>query len=108
MIGKRLITDVEAKRAQIFDCKHSRCTGIPLSESVNLPNPGNKLGDVCDSIVDVQILVAKILFLHKIVIERFSYAVSTGIKYGFAFQHPFLFGDIIISDLSCKFIDALE
>ena len=108
VIGKRFIADVEAKRAQVFDCKHCRCTGISLTESVNLPNSGNKLSDVCDSIIDVQILIAKILFLHEIEIKRFTYTVGTGIKYSFAFQHPLPFGDIVIPDLSCKFIDALE
>ena len=53
MIGKRFVADVEAKRAQIFDCKHCCCTGIPLTKSVNLPNPRYKLSDMRDSIVDV-------------------------------------------------------
>lgn len=90
MIGKRFVANVEAKRAQVFDCEHCRCTGVPLTESVNLPNAGYKLGYMRDSIVDVQILIAEILLLHKIIIERFAYAVGTGIKNGFAFQHPLL------------------
>ena len=108
MIGKRFIADVEAKRAQVFDCKHCCCTGIPLTESVNLPNSGYKLGYMCDSLVDIQVLITEILLLHEIIIERFAYAVGTGIKNSFAFQHPLPFGDIVIPDLSCKFIDTLK
>ena len=61
-----------------------------------------------DSVANVQILIAEILLLHKIIIKSFSYAVGTGIKYGLTFQHPLLFGDIVIPDLSCEFIDTLE
>ena len=66
MIGKRLVTDVESKRTQVFDSKHCRSTSISLTESMNLPYAGNKLCDVNDSIVDIQILIAKIFLLHEI------------------------------------------
>lgn len=76
MICKRFIADVETESTQVFDCERCHCTGIHLTESVNMSNLRNKLCSVNDSIVDVQILIAKILLLHEIVIERFSYTVS--------------------------------
>lgn len=93
MTGKRFVADVEAKRAQVLDGKHCRRAGVALTESVDLPNSRDESGYVRDGIVDVQILIAEILLLLEIIIERFAYAVGTGIQNGLSFQHPLVFGD---------------
>ena len=108
MPGKGVVLNIEAERAQVFDGENSRCAGVTLPEGMDLPDAGNKPGNVRNGFADIQIPVVEIPLRLEILIEGLANDTRSGIENRVPPQHPFLLADIVIPDFSGKGIDILE
>ena len=69
VFGQEVVADGEAHCPEIFDRKDCRGSGVAFTEWVDLPDTGNKLGKVTDHLGVIEILVAELLFIVKVVLQ---------------------------------------
>ena len=97
------------KKAQI----KSDFSNLLLTEKLSswrktLPDTGNELGKVPDHFVVIDILVAELLFIVKVVLQSPFDFRKTYIEHGFTTQYPFIFGNVAIPESSCELENAFK
>ena len=98
---ERIVIDTEPKGFHILNHKHGGGSCVSLAERVNLPNIRCEFCKVLHRCFNRQSLIGELFFGGKIIIQRVLYAVEISINNRFAVQYPFLFGNVILTDLSC-------
>ena len=61
-----------------------------------------------DGIIHTHAVVTELTLLANVVFQRFADGVGTGVIHGFAPQHLFTLGDVIVADATGKLEDALK
>ena len=108
VFGKEVVAYSKAHRTQIFDCKDCRGSGVALSEGVNLPDTGNKLGKVPDHLCVIEVLVAELFFYIEIVLQSPFDFRETHIEDRFTMQYPLFLGNVAVAESSCELDDAFK
>ena len=75
---------------------------------MDLPEVRDELRNVADALVDTEASVIEALFQVKIIVEGIADGIRAGVYDRLAPQHPFLFGDVIVADLSGEFVDSVK
>ena len=96
---ERIVIDTEPKGFHILNHKHGGCSCVALTEGMNLPNVRCKFCKMLYRRFNRQPLIGKLFFGGKIIIQRVFYAVKISIDNRFVVQYPFLFGNVILTDL---------
>ena len=97
---ERIVIGTEPKGFHILNHKHGGGSCVPLAEGMNLPNVRCKFCKVPYRCFNRQSLIGKLFFGGKIIIQSIFYTVKICIDNCFAVQYPFLFGNVVLSDLS--------
>ena len=51
ILSKNIVCHIKAQRAQIFDKEYRRCSGVALTENMDLPQSGNKKREMMDDLI---------------------------------------------------------
>ena len=105
---ERIVIDAEPKGFHILNHKHGGGSCVTLAKGMNLPNIRCKFCKVFHRRFNRQSLIGEQLFGGKIIIQRVFYAAPISVDNRFAVQYPFLFGNVILTDLSCVVKYTLE
>ena len=89
MVGKQVVVNIESRRAEVLYRKDGCGSRIALSKGMNLPNPGNKTGDMRNHLILREAFVMKRAFILDIVLQSAPEVFPVQIAYGVSFQHPF-------------------
>ena len=100
ILTERIVIDTEPKGFHILNHKHGGGSCVAFAEGMNLPNIRCKFCKVLHRRFNRQSLIGKLFFGGKIIIQRVFYAVKISVDNRFAVQYPFLFGNVILTDLS--------
>lgn len=65
ILGKNIIRHIKTERAQIFDEKYRRRSGISLSKYMDLPQPRNEHRKVMDEFIHGKITIGKFFSSEK-------------------------------------------
>ena len=88
--------------------EHSRGAGVAFAESVDLPKSGNEAGDMSDKVILCEAFIAEFAFLLDVVVQCPAQVFPVQVIHCVAFQHPFLFGDVVVAQLAGVFEDAFK
>ena len=108
IIFKDVIGRMETEETQIQDEKHRSCPRVAFSEDVDLPKTRDKKREMMNDLVHRETVVRKRLVLGQIVFKRRSQFLPAAVYYCVVVEYPFIFFDIIISDLSRVRVYTLE
>ena len=61
ILSKNIVCHIKTQRAQIFDEEYRRCSGVALTENMDLPQSGNKKREMMDDLIHREILIGELL-----------------------------------------------
>ena len=108
MAGKEVVVYLEPYRAQVKNGEYGRRARVALAEGMYLPKARNEAGDVRNHIVLRKTLVAESALLFDIIVKCASQILPVQVVHCIAAEHPFAFGDIVITNFSGMFENAVE
>ena len=103
-----LVADGESHCPEIFDRKDRCGAGVALPEGVDLPDAGNKLGKVTDHLGVIEVLVAELLFIVKVVLQSALDFRETHIEDRLTTQYPFFLGNVAVAKSAGELEDTFK
>ena len=108
VVLEQLIGNLKTERPQIFDGKDRRGARIAFGKRMNLPQPGDKKGDVGDGFPWRQSLITEPPLLFEIVIQCRTQFEGGSVQNRLSLQNPLLFGDVVIAQHAGKPVNAVK
>jgi len=98
ILSKNIVYHIKTQRAQIFDKEYRPCSGVSLTENMDLPQSRNKKREMMDDLIHREILIEELLLFGEIIIQCCSRLRGTTVEHSRTRQmhHPINDMDAIV------------
>ena len=108
MVCKYVGVDVIAKGAQQQDGEHGYGAGVAFVEGVDVPYAGGEEGNPFKQLLSMQFVVMDVTLELEVAVKRHAQFFPMEIENGILFEYPFLFDNVVGTQLTGVVVNAIE